>query len=67
MDRSVADVLAIFRRYRVGPHQMLFINDSAGTLRSALVNSVDQGLIRREQPKDAYCLTDRGYEVMRAK
>lgn len=67
MDRSVADVLAIFRTYGVKPHQMLFINDAAGTLRRALIASIDSGLIMREQHKDAYCLTDHGYEVMRKK
>jgi predicted transcriptional regulator len=66
MRRSVADVLAIFRRYQVGPHQMLFINNPPDNLRDALVSLINAGLVQRERPKNAYCLTERGFAAVRS-
>ena len=66
MKQSTQDVFAIFRRYQVGPHQMLFINNPPGGMRTALAGLISAGLILRERPKNAYCLTDLGYATMRS-
>jgi len=64
MTRSERDILAIFRRFRVGPNKMLclnnFVNDNFLTTMDTLVKNK---LVVKDRPKHAYYLTEEGYEA----
>ncbi len=47
MEDAVLKVLAIFRRYRVGPGQMLFIHNLDDGLSAAMARLMDDGLVTR--------------------
>lgn len=66
MSASTSTVLAIFRRYRVGPHQMLFLYNLDASAQAALTQLIDDGFIVKEKPKNAYCLTASGYAAVQA-
>jgi hypothetical protein len=66
MDDSALKVLAIFRRYRVGPGQMLFIHNLESGPRSAMNRLVNDGLVTHAGPKNAYCLTQSGFAAVQA-
>ncbi|HEV3005471.1 MAG TPA: hypothetical protein VGX78_13480 [Pirellulales bacterium] len=64
MTRAEKDVLAIFRRFRVGPNKMLclnnFVNDKFLSTMDALI---ENKLVVKDRPKHAYYLTAEGYEA----
>jgi hypothetical protein len=64
MNESTHKVLAIFRRYRVGPGQMLFIHNLEGGPKSAMARLISDGLVTQEGPKNAYCLTQLGFAAV---
>ncbi|MES1213763.1 MAG: hypothetical protein ABUL64_04175 [Singulisphaera sp.] len=64
MDEATLQVLAIFRRYRVGPGQMLFIHNLEQGPKSAIVRLIDDGLVTHAGPKNAYCLTKSGFAAI---
>lgn len=64
MKDSKHKVLAIFRRYRVGPGQMLFIHNLENDCRSALTRMISDGLVTPAGPKNAYCLTPLGFAAV---
>ncbi|HVU86028.1 MAG TPA: hypothetical protein VHD36_01825 [Pirellulales bacterium] len=66
MDDAALKVLAIFRRYRVGPGQMLFIHNLDSGLNAAMTRLMDDGLVTSAGPKNAFCLTASGYAAVRA-
>ena len=51
MNDAGAKVLAIFRRYRVGPGQMLFIHNLDPGSNAAMTRLVDDGLVTRAGPR----------------
>jgi RIO-like serine/threonine protein kinase len=58
-------VLAIFRRFRVGPYQMLFLNSNTDAqLRTPISHLIKSGLVEREKRPHAYHLTTAGYDAM---
>jgi hypothetical protein len=66
MNDAAIKVLAIFRRYQVGPGQMLFIHNLDAGANAAITRLVDDGLVTRAGPKNAYCLTNSGFAAVRA-
>jgi hypothetical protein len=61
------NILALFRRYRVGPAEMLFLNPNdcklpANRFRSAMRSLLEKGLVVSERPDQAYSLTPAGYQ-----
>jgi predicted transcriptional regulator len=63
-------ILTMFRRYQAGPAQMLFFNPaecklSVGRFQAAMHSLIEQGLVIKERPKQAYSLTSRGYGLAR--
>ncbi len=64
MEKSRHKVLAIFRRYRVGPGQMLFLHNLEGDSRSALARLITDGMVTDAGPKNAYCLTPLGFAAL---
>jgi hypothetical protein len=64
MNDATLKVLAIFRRYRVGPGQMLFIHNLDAGPRTAMNKLVDDGLVTHAGPKNAYCLTESGFAAV---
>ncbi len=65
-------ILSLFRRYRVGPAEMLFVNSrdcrvTAEGFVSAMRRLIDNGLVVKEHPKQAYSLTRAGYEASRTR
>lgn len=67
MTPSEKDVLGFFRRYQVGPTQMLFFNPgdcklTPSDLRAAMRCLIEKGLVIKERPEQAYSLTRAGYE-----
>lgn len=62
------DILRFFRRYQVGPAEMLFFGPkdrkvAAGSFRSAMGSLIEQGLVVKERPEQAYSLTSAGYRA----
>ncbi len=62
------DILRFFRRYQVGPAEMLFFGPkdrkvAAGSFRSAMGSLIEQGLVVKERPEQAYSLTTAGYRA----
>jgi hypothetical protein len=66
MNDAAIKVLAIFRRYRVGPGQMLFIHNLDSGSNAAMTRLVDDGLVTLAGPKNAYCLTPSGFAAVQA-
>ncbi len=71
-DRSMSvaelEILSVFRRYRVGPAEMLFLSSSdcrvaAASFTSAMRRMIERGLIIKERPEQAYSLTKAGYTL----
>jgi hypothetical protein len=63
-------ILSLFRRYHVGPTEMLFVNFrdcrvTAEGFVSAMRRLIENGLIIKEHPKQAYSLTRAGYDASR--
>ncbi len=62
------DILRFFRRYQVGPAEMLFFGPkdrkvAAGSFRAAMGSLIEQGLVVKERPEQAYSLTTAGYRA----
>ena len=65
-------ILSLFRRYHVGPAEMLFVNSrdcrvTAEGFVSAMRRLIENGLIVKEHPKQAYSLTQAGYTASRTR
>jgi DNA-binding HxlR family transcriptional regulator len=65
---SEAEILRLFRSYRVRASEMLFFNQGVSKARPAhlsraLQSLVDRGMVVKERHPDAYSLTDRGYRA----
>ncbi|NLF71462.1 MAG: hypothetical protein GX575_20710 [Candidatus Anammoximicrobium sp.] len=64
-------ILSLFRRYQVGPAEMLFVNSrdcriTAEGFVSAIRRLIENGMLVKEHPHQAYSLTRAGYEASRA-
>ena len=66
MSPSMLRVLAIFRRYRVGPGEMLFIHNLDHGPQVAMSKLISDGLVIKEGPRNAYCLTESGFAAMQS-
>jgi hypothetical protein len=66
------EILRSFRSYGVKAHEMLFFNRNSGKAHSpkftaAMQSMVDRGLVVRDnRHRDAYSLSDTGYQAVRA-
>ncbi len=64
MTPAELEIMAIFRRFRVGPNKMLcmdnFIDDM---FLAAMENLVDRKLVVKDRPAHAYYLTLAGYKA----
>lgn len=62
MTQAERQILAIFRRFRVGPNKMLcmntFVNDE---FLAAMEKLIKRKLVVKDRPKHAYYLTHAGY------
>jgi hypothetical protein len=68
MTTAELNILALFRRYMVGPAEMLFINAQdcridIDTFASATLRLVEKDLIVEERPNQAFSLTPAGYRI----
>ncbi len=68
MSATEAVILTFFRRYQIGPHQMLFFNSGdcklgPSSFRTAMQSLVSRGLVVKERPPQAYSLTRNGYDL----
>jgi predicted transcriptional regulator len=68
MSATETAILTFFRRYQIGPHQMLFFNANdcklgPGSFRTAMQSLVSRGLVIKERPAKAYSLTRDGYDL----
>jgi hypothetical protein len=68
MTATELSILRVFRSYRVGPAEMLFLNSgdcrvSASSFLPAMRRLIDKGMIIKERPEHAYSLTKAGYEM----
>jgi hypothetical protein len=68
MSASESTILQFFRRYQIGPAQMLFFNPgdcklSTGMFNSAMQSLIARGMVIKERPKQAYSLTHTGYDA----
>jgi DNA-binding IclR family transcriptional regulator len=65
---SEAEILRLFRSYRVRASEMLFFNQGVSKARPAhlsraLQSLIERGLVIKERHPDAYSLTPRGYRA----
>jgi predicted transcriptional regulator len=70
MSAAEMRILQLFRRYEVGPTEMLFVNFhecrvTAHGFTAAMRRLIDKGLVIKERPQQAYSLTRAGYELSR--
>lgn len=68
MTPAEVDILEFFRRYQVGPAEMLFFNPGDcklpdGSFQNAMKSLMDKGLVVKERPRRAYSLTRAGYQL----
>jgi hypothetical protein len=61
-------ILHFFRRFRVGPEEMLFFTPSdckvtAKQFLAAMHSLIEKDLVMKERPAQAYSLTSAGYRV----
>ena len=68
MTDSEMHIMRHFRQYRARTNEMLFFN--TGLAKShpprfhvAMATLIRNGLVNAERPRDAYSLTDRGYDA----
>jgi hypothetical protein len=66
MNSATMKVLGIFRRYRVGPGEMLFIHNLDHAPQLAMAKLISDGLVLKERAKNAYCLTDTGFAAVQS-
>jgi len=65
-------ILSLFRRYQVGPAEMLFVNSrdcrvTAERFIAAMRRLIDSGMVVKEHHHQAYSLTRAGYEASRSR
>jgi len=70
MTKAEKDILRYFRNYHVGANEMLFFNTNpanatTSSFTMAMASLIDSGLVNRERRRNAYSLTDDGYEASR--
>ncbi len=70
MTAAEAAIFAFFRRYQIGPCEMLFFNPCDCKLPekhfdTAMQSLLRRGLVTKERPKAAYSLTQEGYDKSR--
>ena len=70
MSAAEWEILRVFRRYKVGPAEMLFLSaadcrTAANSFTSAMGRLIDKGMIIKERPLQAYSLTRAGYRLSR--
>lgn len=70
MNAAEMRILQLFRRYEVGPAEMLFVNFhecrvTANGFTAAMRRLIEKGLVIKERPQQAYSLTRAGYELSR--
>ena len=66
LSASEQRVLQVFRKFRVGPGQMLCLNSNdQKRFRSSLQKLLSKNVLVRETFKGAYSLTPEGFTVMR--
>lgn len=64
MTRAEQDILAIFRRFRVGPNKMLCLNSFVNeNFLAAMDQLIKHELVVKDRPKHAYYLTQAGYDA----
>jgi RIO-like serine/threonine protein kinase len=61
-------ILGFFRRYQIMPNEMLFFNPhdckiAPTAFDTAMRSLVDRGLVAKERAKQAYSLTEQGYDL----
>jgi hypothetical protein len=70
MSSAEWEILRVFRRYKVGPAEMLFLSaadcrTAANSFTAAMGRLIDKGMIIKERPVQAYSLTRAGYRLSR--
>lgn len=57
-------IMAVFRRFRVGPYKMLCMNHFVDeAFLAAMEHLIDRKLVVKDRPAHAYYLTRAGYEA----
>jgi predicted transcriptional regulator len=70
MTATELTILRFFRRFQVGPTEMLFLNSAdckvgASSFTPAMRRLIEKGIIVKERPEQAYSLTHEGYRLTR--
>ena len=68
MTKSESSILAFFRRFDVGPEEMLFFNTAYSKthdndFKSAMRSLIRKGMVMKDRPAHAYSLTMTGYRA----
>jgi hypothetical protein len=67
MTPSECAILTFFRRFDIGPDEMMFVNPgdckiAQSPFRTAMQSLIGRGFIVKERPARAYSLTHNGYQ-----
>jgi hypothetical protein len=70
MTASELSILRFFRRFQVGPAEMLFLTSTdcklgASSFQPAMRSLIEKGMVVEERPEQAYSLTVEGYRMSR--
>lgn len=68
MTNAERTILSTFRRFDMQPNKMLCLGSIVGNLNTrefqvAMDSLIEKGMVLRERPKHAYCLTRSGYDA----
>ena len=68
MNQAETNILRQFRYYSIRPAEMLFFNSQSAKAHpqqftQAMQSLVNRGMVVRERPRNAYSLTDLGYQA----
>ncbi len=71
MTATELTILRFFRRFQVGPAEMLFLSSSdckvgASSFTPAMRRLIEKGIVVKERPDQAYSLTYEGYRLSRS-
>ena len=71
MTATEVTILRFFRRFQVGPAEMLFLNSAdckvgASSFTPAMRRLIEKGIVVKERPDQAYSLTYEGYRLSRS-
>ena len=71
MTATEVTILRFFRRFQVGPTEMLFLNSAdckvgASSFIPAMRRLIDKGIVVKERPEQAFSLTYEGYRLSRS-